>query len=326
VKRWALILVIASLLAGASLYFSGLRRTLPSPQPTNEAVTRTLTPPFVMFRTLAPADRYGRVAMLSAVAPDATRVFTALSCTRVHYAGGAGVCLVEEPEGSQVVHAAYVFDGNLTRGNRLRLSGIPTRVRVSPNGRRAAITVYGEEQLPDGQERLATDSILIDLPGGNVVARLREFVLDEPRKPASGVALDYSSVAFAHDADRFYATLSTTSNWYIVSGSVGAHRLAIVAEGLASEALSPDEAYLAVKQRVGDRGFWRAMVLDLGSKSAWPLSHTRSIDDQIEWLDRDRIAYHDATEQGTGIWTLAIDGQSPPRLLIADAYSPAVQH
>ena len=292
----------------------------------NGAVTQALPPPFVMFRTLAPADRYGRVAMLSAVTPDATRAFTALSCARVHYAGGTGLCLVEEREGNHVVQAAYVFDSSFTRGQRLLLSGIPTRARVSPNGRRAAITVYGEEQMPDGQERLATDSILIDLPDGNVLARLREFVVDGPGKPASGVALDYSSVAFARDPDRFYATLGTTSNWYIVSGSVGTRRLTIVAEGLASEALSPDEAQLAVKQRVGERGFWQAMVFDIVSKSARPLSHTRSIDDQIEWLDRDHVAYHDATEQGTGIWTLAIDGRSPPRLLIADAYSPAVQH
>ena len=107
---------------------------------------------------------------------------------------------------------------------------------------------------------------------------------------------------------------------------MGTRRLTIVAEGLASEALSPDEAQLAVKQRVGERGFWQAMVFDIVSKSARPLSHTRSIDDQIDDSIVTTSPYHDATEQGTGIWTLAIDGRSPPRLLIADAYSPAVQH
>ena len=80
--------------------------------------------------------------MLSAVTPDATRAFTALSCARVHYAGGTGLCLVEEREGNHVVQAAYVFDSSFTRGQRLLLSGIPTRARVSRtvDGRRSRCT------------------------------------------------------------------------------------------------------------------------------------------------------------------------------------------
>jgi hypothetical protein len=327
VKRIASVLVAAGLLAGAYFYLSDAPgwRTPPNATPNGDA-SQVLASPFVMFRTLAPAERSGRVAMVPALTPETTRVFTKLSCARVHYAGGAGICLVEEPQGNQVVHAAYFFDRTLTHGKRLILAGVPTRARISPDGRRAAITVYGEEEMPGGGERLATNTVLVDLSNGSVFARLREFALEGPGQPAADAALDYSSVAFGTDTDRFFATLSTTSNWYIVSGSLGARRLTIVAEGLASEALSPDGARLAVKRRVGERGFWQAMVFDVATKAVEPLRHARSIDDQIEWLDRDHIAYHDATERGTGIWALAIDGRSEPRLLIPDAYSPAVQH
>ena len=129
---------------------------------------------------------------------------------------------------------------------------------------------------------------------------------------------------FEADADRFYATLNAADRWFIVAGSISSRRLTVVVDGFANEALSPDGLKLAVKQRTGERGFWHALVLDLESKATTPLDHSRSIDDQIEWLDRDRIAYHDATDQGTGIWSLAADGRSAPRLLVPDAYSPAV--
>ena len=326
-KRSALLIAIAAVLAGVAFYFAaGRQRPVTIPALTLKEVSQTLPPPFVMFRTLAPADRYGRLAMLPLSTPDADRVFSQLQCARVHFAGGAGVCLVEEPDGNQVIHAAYFFDTSFARGNRLVLSGVPTRVRVSPNGRRAAITVYAEEHMPDGQERLATDSVLVEVPDGRVIATLREFAIDRPGKLSPTAPLDYSSVAFEPDADRFYATLNSGDFWFIVSGSISSRGLAIVAEGFASEALSPDGTRLAVKQRIGERGFWRAMVFDLSTRTAMPLDHARSIDDQIEWLDRDHVAYHDATERGTGIWALAADGRSGPRLMIPDAYSPAVQH
>jgi hypothetical protein len=321
--RLGLVIVVAAVLVAALFYLSAPRqRSATRPEPPD--VTRTLPTPFLMFRTLASADRYGLIAMIPLELPDAGRRFGPLQCARVHFAGGAGVCLVEEPQGTQVNHAAYLFDDKFNRGTRLELSGVPTRVRVAPNGRRAAITVYGEEHLPDGQERLATDSILLDVPSGRVLAKLHEFSLDRPYELAPEAPLDYSSVAFEPDGDRFYATLNSSNRWFIVAGSISSRRLAVIVDGFANEALSPDGLKLAVKQRTGERGFWHAMVLDLKTKASTALDHTRSIDDQIEWLDRDRIAYHDATDQGTGIWVLAIDGQSGPRLLIPDAYSPSV--
>ena len=54
---------------------------------------------------------------------------------------------------------------------------------------------------------------------------------------------------------------------------------------------------------------------------------TRSVDDQVEWIDDHEIAYalpEDTTPAATNTWALAIDGQSPPRLLAPLAYSPAV--
>ena len=68
------------------------------------------------------------------------------------------------------------------------------------------------------------------------------------------------------------------------------------------------------------------VVLDLESRSEVRLNQgARSVDDQVEWLDDSHVVYHDVTEDGTGIWTLPTDGTTGPSLLLADAFSPAVQ-
>jgi uncharacterized repeat protein (TIGR01451 family) len=51
-----------------------------------------------------------------------------------------------------------------------------------------------------------------------------------------------------------------------------------------------------------------------------PLAETRSIDDQIEWLDDDRVLYGD----GWHLWSMPADGSGTPRRFMSDANSPAV--
>ncbi len=263
--------------------------------------------------------------MVSATAPESVRHLTALSCGRVHFAGGAGVCLVEELAAEGVKHVVYMFDRGLARGKRIELTGVPIRARVSPDGRRAAITVYAEEQAPAG-ERLATESILIDVASGQVLADLREFsVANASHAPIAG-PIDIASVTFLADGDRFFATLSTANERYLVSGSVMGRQLNLVRTGVGNEALSPDGKRLLVKKRVGNRGYWQLLVLELGTMSERALNQgPRSVDDQVEWLDDAHVVYHDATDEGTSIWVLPTDGVAGPRLLVADAFSPAVQ-
>ena len=56
--------------------------------------------------------------------------------------------------------------------------------------------------------------------------------------------------------------------------------------------LSPDGTRVAYKKR-GDRatGEWRLAVLDLATGKETLLAERRSVDDQVEWLDDDRILY-----------------------------------
>ena len=69
-----------------------------------------------------------------------------------------------------------------------------------------------------------------------------------------------------------------------------------------------------------------ALSLSESLASEHPLNQVRrSVDDQVEWYDDSHIVYHDSASQGTGVWMLSVDGVSEPRLLLPQAYSPAVQ-
>jgi hypothetical protein len=52
-----------------------------------------------------------------------------------------------------------------------------------------------------------------------------------------------------------------------------------------------------------------------------PLAEPRSIDDQVEWLDDDRVLYG----ADHAVWTVPADGSGAPVKYLAGAGSPSVQ-
>ncbi len=63
-----------------------------------------------------------------------------LACERVYYAAGHGICMGVASSG--VDYTATVFDGNLQPQHSMRLTGLPSRARVSADGRYGAMTVF----------------------------------------------------------------------------------------------------------------------------------------------------------------------------------------
>src|SRR5204863_3698876 len=80
---------------------------------------------------------------------------------------------------------------------------------------------------------------------------------------------------------------------YLVEGDLSARTARVLREGVECPSLSPDGTRLAFKMQVGDGGriTWRLRVVDLATLIDTPLAETRSIDDQVEWLDDARILY-----------------------------------
>jgi dipeptidyl aminopeptidase/acylaminoacyl peptidase len=146
-------------------------------------------------------------------------------------------------------------------------------------------------------------------------------------QPFKAVDFNFWGLTFARDGDHFYATLRTAGRRYLVSGSIDARQMDVIRSDVECPSLSPDGTHIVYKKPLKGvlEAGWRLYLLEVASGTERPLNQqTRSVDDQVDWFDRDHIVYHDSAPEGTGIWMLATDGASPPRLLLPDAYSPAV--
>jgi hypothetical protein len=320
-RVWGSVALLAA--AVAAMMASLVRSDQAAPRAPTLEPRDPLPPPFVVYRTLD-HDTYGRIALLPLSSASAAPVVTRLSCVRVHYAGHRGICIVRESDSAQPRYAAYVFDRWLGRQRRIGLSGLPTRVRVAPNGRVASLTTYAEEGTPDG-ERLAVHTAIVDLAAARVIVDVRDFTIDHAAFPAPRGPVDVTGVAFAPDSDRLFASLVTESERYLAIGALSDRRLRVVRTGVANEAVSPDGQRLIVK-KAGAHGHWQLAVLELSTWMDRNLPHgDRSIDDQVEWLDDHHVVYHDGDGAGTSLWRLAVDGTRGPEILVRNGYSAAVQ-
>jgi Tol biopolymer transport system component len=120
------------------------------------------------------------------------------------------------------------------------------------------------------------------------------------------------------DSDRFYATLGTGDHHYLVEGSIKGREMKVLRDGVECPSLSPDGKQIAYKSRIDQSNRWRLRVLDVATLEDHGLAEKRSIDDQVEWLDDDTLAYSD----GHNVYTVPADGGGEPALLVRDAASP----
>ena len=288
----------------------------PARPATAELRLATARTPYLVYQHVARGPHYGEVAVAPLDAPT-TPVFTGLVCERVYASAGRGICLVpkQEPLGSAVT--ARFFDRDFRSADSARLDGIASRARVSPRGRYAAATTFvaGHSYRDEGFSTLTS---IVDMTDGEVLGDLEDFEVTRNGKPFEAVDFNFWGVTFAPDENRFYATLQTAGDLYLVEGDVEARTAKVVAEDVECPSLSPDGRRIAFKQREGDR--WRLSVLRLGREGRTPLAETRSIDDQVEWLDDGRILYGYLGD----VWVVNADGRGRPRVYVRDALSPAV--
>jgi hypothetical protein len=283
--------------------------------------------PYLMFITVAPDDSHQHVALASLNALDAGRYVTPLSCERVYYAAGHGICLTSSSNGPTVSHFADVFNERFEPTAHVPLTGPPSRVRVSGDGRRAAATVF-EEGHSYAQDGFSTRTTVIDLVEGKTLCDLEDFAVWKDGKRIHGKDFNFWGLTFARDGNGFFATLDTGGVSYLVRGDVDKREVHVVRAGVECPSLSPDNARLAFKKRIGSRsrGWWQLTRLDLSTNTETVLSkETRSVDDQVEWIDDQAVAYHlTGAETAADLWVLPVDGTSAPRILLPNAYSPAV--
>jgi len=241
-----------------------------------------------------------------------------LACERVYYAGGRGICMGVAPSG--VDYRAQVFDSRLRPVEEMALTGFPSRARVSADGRYGAMTVFvsGDSYL-QAPSAFSTRTVILDLDSGKRVGQLEQFDVTKDGKPFDAADFNFWGVTFVPgDSDRYYATLGTGGSHYLVEGDIAARSMRVLRDGVECPSLSPDGSRIVYKSRVGDDERWRLRVLDVATLSDHAVAETRSIDDQVEWLDDRNLAY----AYGDDLYTVPADGSGEPQLLVRDASSP----
>lgn len=283
-------------------------------------------PPFAMVRSLIDDDTHGNVGVVPLSAPAGPRFLTTLGCERVFYAAGRGVCLMLGADGMRTTYTAAIFDASFAITGRVPLTGVPSRVRLSPDGRRAGITVF-EEGHSYAERGFSTRTTVIDTTSASVIAELESFAVTRDGQPFKEVDFNFWGVSFAKNNNRFYATLASGGTKYLVEGDLEARTARVITRDVECPSLSPDNARIAYKKAYADaRGIgWTLHVLDLATLADTALAaETRSVDDQVEWLDDEHVTYHVPSSRGADVWVMSTDGRTPPSVLIPLAYSPAV--
>jgi hypothetical protein len=294
-----------------------------------------------VFRNAVPGPDYGRIGVVTAGQPAAGPALAALRCDRVDVAAGRGVCLRLDQSSFQVSSTVEVFDRRINVQKTLSVPGYPSRTRVAPDGRYAATTTFvsGHSYAEVGFSTLTN---IIDLESGEVLFDLEALSVKRDGRPFQAVDFNFWGVTFANDGDRFYATLGTGGETYLIEGDIVTREAKVLRAGVECPMLSPDNTRLVFKSRVpGDRVTWRLSVLDLATLETHPLAETGDVDDQAQWLDDDTVMYGIARPvdlgtayippglpliaQGTQVtadtWMVPADGTGAPERLVGGSWS-----
>ncbi len=309
---------------------SSIPMTDEAPASTAPATPTTTEAPFVgvnpddvalVFVNRVPGDDYGKVGYIDR---NAERHIVDVSCVRIDWNTNGALCL---DEGSTITPArGFLLDATLEPQMRFDLSS-PSRASVSPDGTVMAWTGFtlGHSYLEPGEFATITQLISVEREvGANLETIWTTFDTD------GNVIIDsdrnYWGVTFV-DSDRFYATVGYGGTMAIVEGSVETRRLDVRFEDASCPEISPDGSTMVVKEMRGDT--FQLVAIDVATGARRDLGETRSVDDQVEWLDNRRIAYGMASDGGTDaqpaldIWVLDVAPGSQPELLVPFADSPA---
>jgi hypothetical protein len=266
---------------------------------------------------------------------------TPLSCDRVDYEGGQGLCVTQAKTlfGST---RGLVFDKQFHVLHTVQLTGIPSRVRVSPDGRFGAATnfVSGDSYATLG---FSTRTDVIDMASGVVLFDLEKVQVRRDGQVIQGTDFNFWGVSFAADGRDFYATLGTGGSTYLIRGDLTTRQATVLRAGVECPSLSPDGRRIAFKMRnPGPVITWRVSVLDVATMADHPVADSRNVDDQVEWLDNDTVMYGRpsnpkdsaaATQAAPGVpatstgsvstdtWTVPADGSGSPKLVVPGAWS-----
>jgi hypothetical protein len=285
--------------------------------------------PHILFRETRVDSGFGKLSLVGLADPNGPRATTDLTCERVDFEKDRGICLSAN-RGAVTSYATIVFDQDFKTLSSTPLTGLPSRVRVSPDGHYGATTTFvaGDSYAAD---TFSTRTNLLDLRSGESLGSLEQFSVVKDGQPFSAVDFNFWGVTFANDNNTFYATLGTGGHTYLVKGDLAARQATVIRDGVECPDLSPDNKRIAFKKRLpgsGGRIEWRLSVLDLDTLADHETAETRNVDDQATWLDDDHVLYAlpvaDSATPTDDTWSVPADGSGSPQRVVPGAWSPAV--
>lgn len=358
-RMFSLLCLVAAVLMIAAAWHAMQRHAVTSealvvaapatdPEPTNAIVAPDLPVPAPVAQSPAPTapvpepqkrifyrytgldQNYGRLAFQ--VGDNTERQFAgALSCDVAYIGGNRGICLMAK-RGVITTYSGKLF--NATTFEVLAefpLGGVPSRSRVSLDGKLAAYTAFLTGHGYDALD-FSTETLLLDVGTAKVRLNLEtDFVVLREGSRIKEQDFNFWGVTFTADARQFYATLSTGGKHFLVRGDIAAKTMTVLHENVECPSLSPDGTRVAYKKRFleGGRILWQLHVLNLADLAETAIAERRSIDDQLEWLDNRQVLYSvpqadTSSGGGTDVWVAPADGRGSPRQFLRQAYSPSV--
>jgi len=292
-------------------------------------LTPALAASRLLYRHTAGDATSSSLAFAALETPAATLLSVPFVCDRVSYAAGRGICLQTE-RGMFTTYKAVLFDETMQPRHSIKLEGSPSRTRISADGRLGAVTVFVTGQTHGySSSSFSTRTSLIDMATGEELTDLEQFTTWRDGVKIHAADFNFWGVTFARNSNTFYATLKTDGKTYLVKGDLGLRKLTVLHENLECPSLSPNNRLIAFKKRTGpDLAPWRIYVLDLETMTEHAIEgETRSVDDQLEWLDDEHVLYgmrRSSQSALSDVWVAAVDGKTPARVFVPEADSPIV--
>jgi hypothetical protein len=290
------------------------------------SVASVFAGPHIVFRSSSLGAHYGQLAAVPLGDPSGARANLGLTCERIYATKTAGACLFAK-RGVVQTYGITTLDAQLRPTGNAELLGLPSRVRMSADSSLVATTTFvGGHSY--AQASFSTETII--RRNGKSLGNIESWKSTADGRPLRSVDRNFWGVTFAEDDDTFYVTAASGSTTWLMRGSLKGRSMNSLRTDAECPSLSPDRTKIAYKKRLGNktRGVWRLAVMDLKTGQESLLSETRTVDDQVEWLDDNRLLYglsRPGSEATTSdVWVVPADGTGSPVVLIPEASSPAV--
>jgi len=267
----------------------------------------------------------GFLAATSLSDPQGARYHFMPSCERSAAASSYILCV--RPTGNLLwPFEAVLMTQDLKTIKSERLEGVPSRARISPDGKYFATTSFVSGDGYSSEIFSTRTRIFETSPDSENSVDVETYDLIINGQSYRYTDTNVWGITFVPGQERFFATAAFNGHRYLVDGSITNRTMVVLRDNVECPSLSPDGLRLAYKKRVGSGQIvrWRFYLLDLITNQEVALAEERSVDDQIAWLDDQTLMYAvPAEDKRLNVWSLKING-GEPRMLLRGAESPTV--